>query len=49
MGDWGVDLAHNAVWAVVNYTGDFAVVPEPGTFALLAAGLWPSCPTSAGG
>ena len=39
VGDWGVDLAHNAVWAVVNYTGDFAVVPEPGTFALLAAGL----------
>ena len=39
VGDWGVDLAANAVWAVVNYTGDFAVVPEPGTFALLAAGL----------
>jgi hypothetical protein len=38
LGDWGVDIAHSVAWAVVNYVGDFAVVPEPGTFALLAAG-----------
>jgi hypothetical protein len=38
-GDYGVDTATHTAWAVVNYAGDFAVVvPEPGTFALLAAG-----------
>ena len=40
LGEYGVDVATHTAWAVVNYAGDFAVVvPEPGTFALLAAGL----------
>ena len=38
LGDWGVNTANHTVWAVVNYDGDFAVVPEPSTLALLAAG-----------
>jgi hypothetical protein len=39
LGSWGVDTANNDVWSVVDYSGkDFAVTPEPGTLALLAAG-----------
>jgi hypothetical protein len=38
VGDWGVNTADHTVWAVVDYDGTFAVVPEPSTFALLAAG-----------
>ena len=39
LGTWGVDTVNNVVWAVVNHNSEFAVVPEPGTLALLAAGL----------
>jgi len=39
LGSWGVDTASNVVWAVVDHNGEFAVVPEPGTLALLAAGV----------
>jgi hypothetical protein len=43
VGSWGVDLTNHQAWAVVdNGSGNFAVVPEPSTFALLgtaAAGL----------
>ena len=39
LGDWGVDTANNVVWAIVDKTGEFAAVPEPGTLALLAAGV----------
>ena len=39
-GSWGVDLANQESWAIVNCgSGDFAVVPEPSTFALLGAAL----------
>jgi hypothetical protein len=38
MGAWGVDVADHTAWAVVNHNSDFAVVPEPGTWALLLAG-----------
>jgi hypothetical protein len=35
LGDWGVDTADHTVWAVVDYNGTFAAVPEPSTFILL--------------
>jgi len=38
LGDWGVNTANQTVWAVVNHDGDFAVVPEPSTLALLGVG-----------
>jgi hypothetical protein len=38
VGSWGVDLADQQAWAIVNSGGgDFAVVPEPSTFVLLGA------------
>ncbi len=37
LGDWGVNTANQTVWAVVNHDGEFAVVPEPSTMALLMA------------
>ena len=40
LGSWGVDTINDVVWAVIDHNGaEFAVVPEPGTLALLAAGL----------
>ena len=39
LGTWGVDAADHVVWAVVDHNSQFAVIPEPGTLALLAAGL----------
>ena len=39
LGSWGVDTVQNTVWAVIDHSGaEFAVVPEPCTLALLAAG-----------
>jgi hypothetical protein len=42
-GSWGVDLVPGGVgtsWAILNNGGgEFAVVPEPSTFALLGAGI----------
>jgi hypothetical protein len=38
LGSWGYDTADNTTWAVVDHDAEFAVVPEPGTLALLAAG-----------
>ncbi len=38
LGSWGVDTANHEVWAIVDHDAQFAVVPEPGTLALLAAG-----------
>lgn len=29
LGAYGVDVANGSVWAVINYGGEFAVVPEP--------------------
>lgn len=40
-GYYGMDVESNTVWAVLNYSGEFAalsVIPEPWTFALLVAG-----------
>jgi len=39
LGTYGVDTDTNTVWAVLNHNSDFAVVPEPGTFALAVFGL----------
>ena len=39
LGSWGVDTVNNVAWAVVDHDAEFAVVPEPGTLALLAAGV----------
>lgn len=44
LGSWGIDTTNNVVWAVIDHDGtDFAVVPEPGTLALLAAGAGALC------
>ncbi len=38
VGSWGLDATNHESWAIVNNGGgDFAVVPEPSTFALLGA------------
>ncbi|MDP9172348.1 MAG: polysaccharide lyase family protein [Planctomycetota bacterium] len=37
LGSWGVDPATNTVWAVVDHTGQFAVVPEPSTLAVIVS------------
>ena len=39
VGSWGVDLTNQESWAIVNGSGQFAVVPEPSTCVLLGAGL----------
>jgi len=39
LGSWGVNTVNNTVWAVVDHNSEFAAVPEPGTLALLAAGV----------
>ena len=33
-----LDTVNDTVWAVLNHNSDFAIVPEPSTFALLALG-----------
>jgi hypothetical protein len=39
LGDWGVDIDDHTAWAVLDgLNGQFAVVPEPGTMAMVAAG-----------
>lgn len=38
LGQWGVDIENNVVWAVLNHNSEFAVVPEPATMAFLAIG-----------
>lgn len=38
VGDWGVDVVNNKVWAVLNHNSSFAVVPEPATLAFLMLG-----------
>lgn len=39
LGSWGIDTVNNVAWAVVDENGEFAVVPEPSTLALLTAGV----------
>jgi len=38
LGYYGIDVANGTVWAVLNHNSDFAVIPEPGTWALLLFG-----------
>jgi hypothetical protein len=38
LGTWGVDTANNHAWAVLDHNSEFAVVPEPSTFALAGFG-----------
>jgi fibronectin-binding autotransporter adhesin len=38
VGHYGVDTANGTVWAVLNHNSAFAIVPEPGTCALLVLG-----------
>jgi len=39
LGDYGVDVISHSVWAVLDHNSQFAVVPEPSTFALLGVGV----------
>ena len=39
LGSYGVDVTNHNVWAVLDHNSDFAVVPEPATWALLAFSL----------
>ena len=36
IGAYGVDISGGSTWAVLNHNSDYAAVPEPGTWALLA-------------
>jgi hypothetical protein len=38
VGSWGVDTAANVVWAVIDHTSEFGVVPEPSSIMLLGIG-----------
>ena len=38
LGTYGVDTANNTAWAVIDHNRSFAIVPEPGTCALIALG-----------
>jgi hypothetical protein len=38
LGTYGLDLSNSTAWAVVNYAGDFSVVPEPATLTLMGLG-----------
>ncbi len=39
LGSWGYDTTNDTVWAVLDHNSEFAVIPEPSTWAMLAAGL----------
>jgi hypothetical protein len=39
LGSWGVDTANKNAWAIIDHDAEFAVVPEPGTIALLVVGI----------
>lgn len=38
-GTWGINAGQNTVWVVTDHNSQFAVVPEPGTIALLGVAL----------
>jgi len=38
LGYYGINTSKGTVWAVINHNSDFAVIPEPGTWALLLFG-----------
>lgn len=46
LGNYGVDVVANRVWAVIDHNSEFGAggglgaVPEPGVFSLVACGLW---------
>ena len=35
VGDWGGDVDNNTLWAAIDHNSQFAVIPEPKTYALL--------------
>ena len=35
LGDHGGSAVNNTVWAILDHNSDFAVVPEPSTYALV--------------
>lgn len=35
LGTYGVNVATNTVWAVLNHNSEFAIIPEPGSCALV--------------
>ena len=39
LGDWGFNPVGHEVWAVLNYNGNFAAVPEPSSIILLGIGV----------
>lgn len=39
VGSWGIDTTTNTIWVVTDKTGSFAIVPEPGTLAMLVGAL----------
>ena len=39
LGAFGYDSTTQTAWAVVDHTGDFAVVPEPATWAMFVGGI----------
>jgi autotransporter-associated beta strand protein len=39
VGAYGVDVSGGSTWAVLNHNSDYAVIPEPSTWVLLAIGL----------
>jgi probable HAF family extracellular repeat protein len=40
LGDYGIDTSSGTAWAVVDHNSEFAVIPEPSTWAMLAAGAF---------
>lgn len=38
LGSYGVDPTTDTVWAVLNHNSEFAVIPEPSTWAILVCG-----------
>jgi probable HAF family extracellular repeat protein len=38
LGDYGVNTSNHTVWAVVDQPGEFAAVPEPSTWTMVAGG-----------
>jgi len=39
LGDFGFDSSTDTVWAVVDHNSEFAVIPEPSTYAMIFGGI----------
>jgi hypothetical protein len=39
LGTYGIDASTNTAWAVINHNSDFAVIPEPSTYAAIVGAL----------